>query len=265
MSAHIAGSHRFANPALCVAVALVFALPLVGCITEGTGLAQAKPDMARAAELNTQLGVSYAREGDLALARKKLEQAVRQRDDYAPAHVALAYVYAQTGAAAAAEQEYRRALKLAPNDPDTQNNFGAFLCANGEGDKARAYFQRALANPDYATPAAAWTNAGVCARKQKHDDVAQQDFTNALRADPKFAQAIEQLALLSFDHGQYARAQMLERQYAAVAHPGPEMLLLSARTERALGNAARARAIEVQLIQIYPQSPQAAQVSEPKP
>lgn len=249
-----------------IAVALlVVACVLGGCVTEGTGVANVKPDMARAAELNTQLGVSYAREGDYALARKKLERAIEERRDYAPAHVALAYVYAQTGANAAAEKEYRRALALAPNDPDTQNNFGAFLCAHGKGDKAREYFQRALANPNYSTPAAAWTNAGVCARKHHQDDVAEQDFENALRADPNFADAIEQLAILSFDRRQYARTQGLIRRYAAVTRPGPALLLLSAQTERALGNTAQARAIEVQLIQTYPQSPQAAQAGESIP
>lgn len=242
-----------------------FAAVAAGCVSEGSGPLTAKPDMSRAAELNTQLGLRYARDGYYPLAKQKLERAIEERRDYAPAHAALAYVYSQTGADELAAKEYRRALALDPDNPDTQNNFGAFLCARGKGAQARDYFRRALAHPDYSTPAAAWTNAGVCARKMNQPAVAREDFENALRADPDFAQALEQLAILSFESGHYLRARGLERHYAKIARPGPAMLLLSSRTERALGNRTQARAIEVQLIQTYPQSPQAAQVSEPTP
>ncbi|HEX7380610.1 MAG TPA: type IV pilus biogenesis/stability protein PilW [Nevskiaceae bacterium] len=246
-----------------LAAAMVVAL--AGCATQETGpSAIAKPDLARAAQINTQLGVDYARQGDYALAQQKLERAISQRADYAPAHSALAFVYSRTGSMENAEREYRRALQLAPDDPDIQNNFGTFLCSEGKGVEAQQYFQRALASPHYSTPAAAWTNAGVCALNMQQRQDAERDFESALRADPDFAQAVEHLAVLSYQNGNYLRARTLIQHYSRLARLGPGMLLLSSRVERALGDTARAQALEVQLIQNYPQSREAAEVGAPR-
>ncbi|HEU0198223.1 MAG TPA: type IV pilus biogenesis/stability protein PilW [Nevskiaceae bacterium] len=238
---------------------------LAGCVTTSSGLPNAKPNLVRAAQINTQLGADYAQRAEYARAKAKLQRAISENSDYAPAHATLAFVYWRTGKPAEAEREYRRALDLDPDDPDTQNNFGTFLCRQGKGGQAQKYFQRALANPNYATPAAAWTNAGVCALTMNKPRVAERDFESALHADPNFVQALDQLAQLSFQRGRYLRAQALEQHYASLAKPGPAMLLLSAQTERALGHAARARDLEVQLVQTYPQSQEAAHTNVSSP
>ncbi|MDN5873380.1 MAG: type IV pilus biogenesis/stability protein PilW [Sinobacteraceae bacterium] len=257
--AGVAGRYRLScGGVLMLAVAVL----LAGCVTEGGDLPGVKPDMARAAQLNTQLGVDYARKGYYTLAQKKFERAISQRQDYAPAHAGLGFVYSRLGQMDKAEQEYRKALSLNPDDPETQNNFGTFLCAQDKGEQAQRHFQLALANSAYATPAAGWTNAGVCALHMKQADKAAQYFEHALKINPGFAQAVRELAILSYHKGQYQRARALEKHYATLVTPGPEMLLLSAHTERALGHEARARAFEVQLIQTYPQSHQAAKISE---
>lgn len=240
--------------------ALSLALMLGACVTEHpNGSPLYKPDMAEASRLNTQLGLEYAREGQWALAMDKLKLAITERDDYAPAHAALAYVYARHGDNDLAEQEYRRALSLDADDPDTQNNFGVFLCGRGRSAEAQKLFRRAAANRNYSTPEAAWTNAGICPGTSQAD--AEADFMRALQANPQFPEALQQMAQLSFERKQYLRARAFEQRYRKVAKPGPGMLLLSARTERALGETARADNYETQLVQQYPDSPEASQLS----
>lgn len=247
---------RFAAVAACV----LLVVGISGCVTESTGgiVLPNKPNLPEAARINTQLGSKYAQEGMYKLAETKLKLAISQNDNYAPAYSALAYVYAETGKPDQAEQQYRQALSLAPDDPDIQNNFGVFLCGQGKGAEAQRYFHRAVSNPNYSTPEAAWTNAGVCPGTSQQD--AESDFLHALQIKPGFPAALKQMAIISFERKQYLRARAFEQRYRAVATPGPDFLLLSARTERALGDEAKAKDYEVQLIQQYPDSPQANQV-----
>lgn len=231
-----------------------------GCVSESTGgiILPNKPNLPEAARINTQLGSKYAQEGLYALAEKKLKLAISQKDDYAPAYSALGYVYSETGKSDQAEQQYKHALSLTPDDPDTQNNFGVFLCGQGKSAEAQRYFRRAVSNPSYSTPEAAWTNAGVCPGTSQQD--AESDFLHALQIKPEFPAALKQMAIISFDRKQYLRARAFEQRYRAVATPGPDFLLLSADTERALGDEAKAKDYEMQLVQQYPDSPQANQI-----
>lgn len=229
---------------------------LAACVTVTSGgVINNKPDLPKAARINTQLGSEYAREGMYPIAEQKLKLAISQQDDYAPAYLALAYVYAKTNKTEKAEAAYRRALDLAPDNPDAQNNFGVFLCNEGKGKEAQVHFRKAIQNPNYSTPEAAWTNAGVCPGTSPK--VAESDFLHALHLNPQFPAALKQMAIISFSRKQYRRARAFEQRYRKVAKPGPRMLLLSARTERALGNEDQAASYEEQLIREYPASPQA--------
>ena len=149
------------------AIALVATLGLVGCVT--TEVSGDVPPVAipkEAAQINQELGIAYLRQGNYELARTKLEKAVDEDPDLAVAHSALGLVYEGLGAIDDAEDEYRRAVRLAGKDPDTLNALAVFLCAQrDEPDDALRYFDRALEYPLYSNRVMLFTNAGVCARK----------------------------------------------------------------------------------------------------
>lgn len=246
---------------ITVAIAILGTAMLAGCVTETTGgVPPEHTNLAKAAAINTELGAGYAREGFYGRAIEKLKLAIKERDDYAPAHATLAFVYAQTGKAVAAQEQYQRALTLAPDDPDTQNNYGVFLCSQGHGKEAQNYFNQAVKNENYATPEAALTNAGICLWNLNHPHQAIEKFRHALLINPKFASALEQMANMMFQQGKYIEAEVFERRYRRVATPGPGMLLLFSRTERALGHTAKAKEYEILLVQKYPESPEASKI-----
>ena len=75
------------------------------------------------------------------------------RDDIGETKFAQA---AQCNFAAAAERignveeagkHYRRAVELAPKSGDTNNNYGQFLCAEGQYDEAQKYYAQAMRDP----------------------------------------------------------------------------------------------------------------------
>ena len=191
-----------------------------------------------AAEYNMQLGVSYIRQGDYASAQSKLEKAIQQDAGLASAHSALALVYDRLGDLAGAEREYRRAVGLAPDDPDILNSVAAFLCGQKPKQKeAMDYFQRALAIPlarTYYNRAMLYANAGLCAKRSDLPK-AEEYLRSALAADPNYPEVLLQLADVAFLRGNYLQARAFIERYIAADPKSPAALWLAYRTEKALG------------------------------
>jgi type IV pilus assembly protein PilF len=234
-----------------VAVTLFCMLSLAACVTPAQ-----RAEQRNIAQINTQLGVNYAREGQYDRAIEKLQAAVRARSDYAPAHSALAVIYQSRRDTEAAEKEYRRALALDGNDPTVKNNFGVFLCERGKNDEARAYFMDVVKDVHYSAPQEAWTNAGICVKK-KDPQLAEHDFREALRVQPNYRDALAQMALLSFEQQDFLRTRAFLQRYDLKTSATPELLGVAARTEYALGNHEGAKEFARRVVQEFPASKEA--------
>jgi type IV pilus assembly protein PilF len=247
-------------------VLLLLLAALTACVTETSGelRPQSPPDLVEAARINTQLGVDYARQGQFEVAEEKLRKAIEQDEGYAPAQVALAYVLNQRGDREGAERAYRRALSLAPADAATHNNFGVFLCEQGKPRDADREFRAALADPNYATPEAAWTNAGVCQR-QAGDARAEDSFREALKLNPEYRAALAQIALVTYAKSDWARTDAFIKRYEKLASLTPDLLLVATVTARKLGDAAASARYGQRLLRDFPESDQAVQLSKNPP
>lgn len=213
-----------------------------------------KPDYAEAAKLNTQLGIDYARQGQDDLAMEKLKRALEQDSRLPAAHSTIAFLYARRGEDDQADKHYKRSLELDPKDSSTKNNYGVFLCAHQRGAEADKLFQQAAADKQYRTPEVALTNAGVCLRKKPDLAGAERDFRAALKINPNFADALSQMAWLSYQQKDYLRARAFLQRYQQAGPPTPETLLIGALTEKALGDTVAARAYEQRLKKEFPES-----------
>lgn len=246
-----------------VALTLLTAAALAGCVTTdaaGNIQRKAEPNLAEAAQLNTQLGIDYMRKGQDELALEKLQRALVQNPNLALAHSSLGFLYARRGEFEAAERHYRRALELDQN-PDTRNNFGVFLCGQNRTEQAERYFLEAAQDRRYATPEVAWTNAGVCARRLPDLAKAERYFREALRANAGFPDALAQMAWLSYEKKDYLRARAFLQRYELVGRPTPETLWIGSLTESALGDAAAARAYQERLRREFPESAESTRLS----
>jgi arylsulfatase A-like enzyme/Flp pilus assembly protein TadD len=74
-----------------------------------------------------------------------LRRALEVDASFAPARVDLAVRLAEGGDAAAAEEQFRRALRDQPYYPQADYNYGAFLVQAGRLDEAAGLFRRAMA------------------------------------------------------------------------------------------------------------------------
>lgn len=230
-------------------------LALVACTTTTVQAPGSKADLAEAARLNTQLGIDYMRKGQFELALDKLKRALDQDPDLAMAHSSIALVYQRKGEGELAEEHYREALDLNADDAGTLNNFAIFLCGKGEIGDAEKMFLKAARNKDNRVPADAWANAGICVQRDpKRASRAEGYFREALAANPRHANALAQMAEISYQAKDYLRARAFLQRYEAVARPSAQTLALGAKTERQLGDLPTARSYERRLRNEFPES-----------
>jgi type IV pilus assembly protein PilF len=231
MSARIASNM---NGSLLLRGALLVgaALALAAC----AGGQKAVKKEKDAATYNTQLGIAYLRQGEIPLAKEKLDRALQENPNNPGVHSARAMLYDRLGDSAKADGEFQTALKLAPHDPELSNNYAVYLCRIGRTDEGVRRFEEAAHNALYRTPEAAFTNAGVCLHSAKRDDEAARNFKQALVIRPNFAEAAYQLVDMEFQRGNLIEARGQVDTYTGTFTATPDLLLLGVRITRALGD-----------------------------
>jgi type IV pilus assembly protein PilF len=213
---------------------------------------------SRLAEINTQLGVEYMKEGNYEVALKKLKKAIDIDAGYARAYDVLGLLYVQLGENNNATQSFKRALELAPNDSNILNNYGLFLCRQGDPKQAQELFAKAVQNPLYQTPEVAYTNAGLCALDQQKDrESARKFLRQALEKNPEMPVALLQMSRLTFDDKQYMAARGYFERYAQVGKHTSASLWLGVQIEQQLGNTDAADSYAMTLKGKFPDSQEA--------
>jgi type IV pilus assembly protein PilF len=241
----------------------------MGCVTTETteratpdSVANALPDSEnesdtrRRARLRTELAAGYYGQRNTQVALEELRQAVTIDPTYAPAHGLLGLILMDLGDSARAEASFNRALSLAPNDSELNNNFGWFLCQTNRISRSFEYFQRAARNPLYRTPSRPLHNAGICALRQKDEPAAEDYFQRALQADPNNPVALFNLAEIYLKRKEFERAQRLSQALLRSFEPNAQTLWLGLRIERALGNQDNEASLATQLRRRFPAAPE---------
>lgn len=174
---------RYLLTQLSAIVALSFAL--VACASStASAPTDTKPvvsDPVSRARVHTELAALYYQQGSMKTALEELATATKIDPQYAPAYSMLGLVYMQLGEQAPAEQNFQKAVALAPNDPDIRNNYGLFLCDTKQYQKGLVQLDAALANPLYNTPARALDNAARCAQDMGNVELANRYRQQAAR------------------------------------------------------------------------------------
>ncbi len=215
-----------------------------------------------AAAYNVQLGIAYLHQGDVALAKDKLDRALAEAPNSADVHSARAMLFDRMHDPEKADAEFRTSLRLAPHDPQVVNNYAVYLCQSGRTEEGVRRFEEAAHNALYRTPEAAYTNAGVCLRAAKRDEEARADFGRALRIRPNFAEAVYQLTELQFQHGELAPARAGIDAFIGSYEATADLLLLGVRVARAQGDKIGAQHYARRLQMDFPGTDQARALAE---
>jgi|GEM_PF-6776319 len=150
-------------------------LVLTGCATTGgqtptdsqrSVVPQAQIDTKerRRARIRLELAAQHYQNRNYPTALDELRRAIDADPKYASAYNMLGLIYMDLKDDARAEQSFKEALKLTPDDADTNNNYGWFLCQSGRERDAVTWFEKAARDPLGPSPSKPLHNAGVSAR-----------------------------------------------------------------------------------------------------
>lgn len=248
------------------AFAILLLVLLAGCVSE-TRIETKVPDQAiksdalSRAVIHTERAAEYYRIGRTPVALEAAESAVALNVPYAPAYSMLGIIQMSLGEDAKAQAAFEHALKIAPNDSESLNNYGWFICQRKDPVKSLQYFDLALKNPVYATPEKALNNGAICARMAGNLVGAETRLQEALRRRPNFVPALHELAEVRFLQKRYTEADALLNRYSeGVPAPSVEALYLGVRVARALGDKSTEASYVQQLRRRFPDAPQTASV-----
>lgn len=215
------------------------------------------------AQVHTELGAAYFARGQLGVAIQELNEAIESDSSYAPAHNVLGLVYMQLKETDLARRHFERAVSIAPKDSEAQNNYGWFLCQNGQPKEAIGHFMAALKNPLYTTPEKPYLNAGICSLKQHEEAAAEEYFHKALQLQPRLAPALYFLAEIAYKRSDYGEGKRyIERYMQLVAEPSAENLWLAVRIARKGGDRNSEAQYGFMLRKRYPDSGEAQMLRE---
>ncbi|MGB0866598.1 MAG: hypothetical protein ACPGSC_08810 [Granulosicoccaceae bacterium] len=238
------------------AVPLILSATLVlgGCAVSGN---MREVNLDKAAQVNAELALRYFNEGEMQLAKSKAEKAVDQSDKNALANSVNGLIQQRLGDKDKAERYLRRAVELAPDQPEYANSYGVFLCETGRMRDGVKQFVAVAENPLHRAPALAYENAATCAIKDRNYELAEEFLLLSLKEKSDYHKARFGLAELQFRDGRFAEAldniQTLEKagqMSAAVAAVG-------VRSARALKRPVVAEHYQYILQSRFPESYQA--------
>lgn len=204
------------------------------------------------ARIHTELGAGFFQRGQYAIALNELHTALSANSSYAPAYDVLGLVHMALGENDKADRNFRRALDLAPGNPDFHNNYGWFLYNTNHLDEAQQQYAIAIADPLYSTPQLALYNAGLCAIKQGNPDKAIDFFIRSLQRDENQPQAIYQLANLYYQKQRYQDARNLIDHISSPTTASAPVLWLSLRIARRMNDHATEASDALQLNNRFP-------------
>jgi type IV pilus assembly protein PilF len=220
-----------------------------------------KPDPKEAARLRVELASLYLSRGSIGPALDEAGSAAKLDPDNAQAFNLLGLINMQLKEDVQAMQHFECALRMAPADPDINNNYGWFLCDRGRHAESIKFFVTAVRSPLYANVDRSLVNAGVCSRRGGNEAEAWRFFEQALGVRANQPVALFNLAELSFAAGRVPEARAFLNRYMQAAAPTAEVLWLGVRIERALGDRQSEAIHAQQLRRLFPDTPEARLLS----
>ncbi|MBV7317121.1 type IV pilus biogenesis/stability protein PilW [Shewanella sp. NIFS-20-20] len=242
---------------------MILATAITGCVTEQTysgtdvQVKERKFDPVAAAKERIQLGLTYLQKGNSEQAKFNLDKAQVYAPNLEEVHIAMAYYYQTVGDDPRAVIAYEDAIKSSSASGDAFNNFGVYLCQQGQYRQAEKRFLQAIEQPEYTRAAASYENLGLCSQEAGELDKARDYFIAALKYEPRRRTSLLALVEIALQQDNYSQAKQSLKQFQRVAADTPQSLELGIRIELGLNDPEAAKRYGIQLLATFPSSNQA--------
>jgi type IV pilus assembly protein PilF len=214
-------------------------------------------DADRRASVRIELAAGYFSRGQYNTALDEVKQALVLKPGMREAINLRGLIYGAMGERGLAEESFKSALSLYPNDADTLHNYGWMLCQERRFPESFQQFDRALAQDSYRAPARTLLSKGVCQARSGQLGEAEKTLLRAFEYDPANPALSYNLADVLYRNGQYDRALFyVKRVNAQPEQINAQSLWLALRIERKLGDSVAVSDMSRQLRQSFGQAPE---------
>ncbi len=216
-----------------------------------------EPNAHKRARIRLELATGYFEQGQTTIALDELKQSISADPNYAAAYNLRGLIYLRLNDFRFAEESFRKALSIEPQDATVMHNLGWSYCQEARYPQAQQLFAQALAVPQYRERAKTWRAQGLCQVRAGQREEGEQSLLKSHEFEPGNPVTAYNLALLMFQRGEFSGAQFYVRRLNNSELANEESLWLGNKVERRLDNRTAMQQLGAQLLKRYPQSRQA--------
>lgn len=216
-----------------------------------------EPEARKRARLRLELAVGYFEQGQTTVALDELKQSIAADPTYGDAYSLRGLIYMRLNDFRFAEESFKKALNISPQDSNVMHNLGWLLCQQARYPEAQQLFTQALLNPQYGERAKTFRAQGLCQAKAGLRGEAELSLLKSYEFDAGNPITAYNLATLLFQRGDFVRAQFYVRRLNNSELANAESLWLGVKVERRMENHDAMMQLAAQLVKRFPQSSEA--------
>ena len=216
-----------------------------------------EPEIRKRARIRLELAVGYFEQGQTTIALDELKQSLAADPNYAEAYSLRGLIYMRLNDFRFAEESFRRAIALNPQDSNVVHNLGWLLCVQSRYPESFEFFSKVLSNDQYGERAKTFRAQGLCQLRAGLRVEAEASLLKSYEFDSANPVTSFNLANLMFQRGDFLRAQFYVRRLNNSEMANAESLWLGVKVERSMGNRDAMSQLAGQLLKRFPQSNEA--------
>ncbi|MHA3055858.1 type IV pilus biogenesis/stability protein PilW [Acinetobacter sp. ANC 4633] len=219
-----------------------------------------KRDKKKAAEIRVEIAAEYLRTGDLDAAKRALDDVFQETTRNVRANMLMAVLLQQEGSpenVAKAEEYFKRAISIDPQDAQTRNNYGRYLFQLGRYNDALEQLKLAGSTLGYEQRGMALENLGLTYLKLGDVSNAEKTFRQVLQVNRNSTVSMLELAEIFYLRQQFALATEAYGDYVRLVGDKDQSargLWVGIRLARANGDNMSKQVLVNQLRALFPDS-----------
>lgn len=204
-------------------------------------------EVRRRARIRLELAVGYYQQDRVTVALDEIKQAIAIDPSLSDAYNLRGLIYMKLNEPNLAQDSFRRALSLTPNDGSLLHNYAWFHCTRKQFAQAYPYFEQALASKNYTDVSKTYMSLAMCQQADGKAADAEKNFHRSYELDATNPVSGYNLALILYQRGEFTKARFYLQRINTSEYANAQTLWLGLKTELKLGNRDSYRSLADQL------------------
>ncbi|MCP3675049.1 MAG: type IV pilus biogenesis/stability protein PilW [Gammaproteobacteria bacterium] len=208
----------------------------------------------KAASSRLTLGLHYLTQGDYEKAKFNLDKAIAHYPESENVQRGLAWYYEQVNETELAKKYYQQALKINNKNPSLLNQYGVFLCRQGQIDESLIMFDASVKIITNKDVSGTYENAATCNLMAGNSELAKELYRKALNHNPEQKDSLLGMASMEYSKGRYERSRSYLKRFEKVSQHNSRSLWIAIKTASRLNDMNSVASYAIKLEQRFPDS-----------